>query len=167
MRIVQKLKSLTTGQNVNTVDKLNERTYLSKEAYTEETLTPTSPSVRIERTVTRSEVEKAKEDLQILCVERDAIKSAVECINSENYEKPKANINKLAEKYGTYLNELQNVINTKKQLLNLYELERTQTDLIQLFNMQLDEINQKIEGVRADLELPPRKQTSIFYYYKS
>ena len=167
MGIVQKLKSLTTGQDANTEDKLNKETYHSEEVDTEETSTPTGPSVRIERTVTRSEVEKAKEDLQVLCVERDAIKSAVECINAENHEKPKANVNKLAEKYRTYLNELQNVINTKKQLLNLYELERTQTDLIQLFNIQLDEIKQKIEDVRVDLELPPSKQTSIFYYYKS
>jgi septation ring formation regulator EzrA len=167
MGLVQKLKSFSTGQHVKAEDKRGEEAYNSEESVIQETLNPTSPSVRLERTITRSEVEKAKEELQVLSVERDAIKSAVEHINAENYQKTKANVNELAEKYKAYLNQLEKKINDRKQLLNLYELEKTQTDIIQLFNTQLEEINQKIESVRTTLDLPLQKQTSIFYYYKS
>lgn len=167
MGLVQKLKSFSTGQQVKAEDERGKEEYANEKSVIEETVTPISPSVRMERTITRSEVEKAREELQILSVERDAIESAVEHIKAENYKKIRANVNELAEKYKTYLNQLEKKINDRKQLLNLYELEKTQTDIIQLFNTQLEEINQKIESVRTDLDLPLQKQTSIFYYYKS
>jgi len=167
MGLVQKLKSFSTGQYVETEDKRYKEKYTHKESVIEETVTPTSPSVRMERTITRSEFEKAKEELHVLTIERDAIESAVEHIKAENYKKTIANVNELAEKYKTYLNQLEKKINDRKQLLNLYELEKTQTDIIQLFNTQLEEINQKIESVRTALDMPLQKQTSIFYYYKS
>jgi hypothetical protein len=166
MGLVQKLKSFGTAENVKSEDELDKEAS-NEPSVIEETVTPTSPSVRMERTITRSEVDKAKEELHVLAVERDAIKSAIEQIKAENNKKTKDNVNELEEKYKTYLNQIERNINDRKRLLNLYELEKAQTDIIQLFNAQLEEINKKIESVRASLDLPLQKQTSIFYYYKS
>lgn len=178
MELAQKLKSLTKGQEEAAEEIPFEDESIEK-ASSEEVVVntdlddekaPTSPSVRMDRSVSKSDVEQAKADLHVLCLERDAVKLAVQHISeSQLHQKNNARASRgqLAERYKTHLNILEREIRNKELLLNLYNLEKTQTELIQIFNMQLDEINQKIESVRNALDLAPQKQTSIFYYYKS
>ena len=143
-------KEKNTGTNRET---------LVKEA--ENKATPTPP-IRAMKTVPSSQVNQAKEDLRILSLEKEIVGFALTRLYEAEADGKitKEDQVKLLEKYGTEMKQLDKQITSKEMIVKLYELEGTQSELIQLFNNRLDEINQEIKTIRGSLELEPLEEMS-------
>jgi hypothetical protein len=143
-------KEKNTGTNRET---------LVKEA--ENKATPTPP-IRAMKTVPSSQVNQAKEDLRILSLEKEIVGFALTRLYEAEADGKitKDDQVKLLEKYGTEMKQLDKQITSKELIVKLYELEGTQSELIQLFNNRLDEINQEIKTIRGSLELEPLEEMS-------
>ena len=121
--------------------------------------TPTPP-IRAMKTVPSSQVNQAKEDLRILSLEKEIVGFALTRLYEAEADGKitKDDQVKLLEKYGTEMKQLDKQITSKEMIVKLYELEGTQSELIQLFNNRLDEINQEIKTIRGSLELEPMEE---------
>jgi hypothetical protein len=121
--------------------------------------TPTPP-IRAMKTVPSSQVNQAKEDLRILSLEKEIVGFALTRLYEAEADGKitKDDQVKLLEKYGTEMKQLDKQITSKELIVKLYELEGTQSELIQLFNNRLDEINQEIKTIRGSLELEPLEE---------
>ena len=120
---------------------------------------PTTP-LRAMKSVPSSQVNQAKEDLRILSLEKEIVGFALTRLYEAEADGKitKDDQVKLLEKYGTEMKQLDKQITSKEMIVKLYELEGTQSELIQLFNNRLDEINQEIKTIRGSLELEPMEE---------
>lgn len=120
-----------------------------------------SPSLRGGRSVPSSQVNQAKEELRILSLEKEIVGFALTRLYEAEADGKitKEDQVKLLDKYGTEMKQLDKQITTKEMIVKLYELEGTQSELIQLFNNRLDEINQEIKTIRGTLGLEPMEET--------
>lgn len=118
------------------------------------------PPIRVMKTVPSSQVGQAKEDLRILSLEKEIVGFALTRLYEAEADGKitKDDQVKLLEKYGTEMKQLDKQITSKEMIVKLYELEGTQSELIQLFNNRLDEINQEIKTIRGALELEPLEE---------
>ena len=118
------------------------------------------PPIRGMKTVPSSQVNQAKEDLRILSLEKEIVGFALTRLYEAEADGKitKDDQVKLLEKYGTEMKQLDKQITSKEMIVKLYELEGTQSELIQLFNNRLDEINQEIKTIRGSLELEPLEE---------
>jgi hypothetical protein len=116
-----------------------------------------TPSIRVKRSVPSSQVNQAKEELRILSLEKEIVGFALTRLYEAEADGKitKEDQVKLLEKYGTEMKQLDKQITTKEMIVKLYELEGTQSELIQLFNNRLDEINREIKTIRGSLGLEP------------
>jgi len=128
----------------------------------EEAENKTAPTIplRAVKSVPSSQVNQAKEDLRILILEKEIVGFALTRLYEAEADGKitKDDQVKLLEKYGTEMKQLDKQITSKEMIVKLYELEGTQSELIQLFNNRLDEINQEIKTIRGSLELEPMEE---------
>ena len=119
------------------------------------------PSLRVGRAVPSSQVNQAKEELRILSLEKEIVGFALTRLYEAEADGKitKEDQVKLLDKYGTEMKQLDKQITTKEMIVKLYELEGTQSELIQLFNNRLDEINREIKTIRGTLGLEPMEET--------
>ena len=122
-----------------------------------------TPPLKAVKSVPSSQVNQAKEDLRILSLEKEIVGFALNRLYEAEADGKitKDDQVKLLEKYGTEMKQLDKQITSKEMIVKLYELEGTQSELIQLFNNRLEEINLEIKTIRGSLELEPMEETSL------
>ena len=111
-----------------------------------------------QRTVTPFDAQKSKKELRLLDVEREILSFGIRRIY-EAHAEGKIDENerdRLARNYKQQMREIKDSITEKESVVALHQLEGMQEDLIKLFNNKFDEINQKIGGLRTNLNITPK-----------
>ena len=113
------------------------------------------------RTVTPFDAQKSKKELRILDVEREILSFGIRRIYEAQAEGKidDKERERLAQNYKARMREIKDSITEKESVVALHELEGMQDDLIKLFNDRFDEINQKIGGLRVNLNITPKPVT--------
>jgi hypothetical protein len=137
----------------------------------EPTPAPTSPSMTklepfpipdtIRKTVTDSDIAKARNKLRIANLERDIIGDALAKIY-EAEAKGTINEPEKNQMIQPYKNDLKRVdaeIDTYKKTVDLYELETAKEDLFKRFQETFLDIQARIEKIRPSLNLPTPTET--------
>ncbi len=111
-----------------------------------------------QRTVTPFDAQKSKKDLRLLDVEREILSFGIRRIYEAHAEGKidEKERDRLARDYKQQMREIKDSITEKESVVALHELESMQEDLIKLFNNRFDEINQKIGGLRTNLNITPK-----------
>jgi len=111
-----------------------------------------------QRTVTPFDAQKSKKELRLLDVEREILSFGIRRIYEAHAEGKidEKERDRLARDYKQQMREIRDSITEKESVVALHELESMQEDLIKLFNNRFDEINQKIGGLRTNLNITPK-----------
>lgn len=126
-----------------------------------------SSNIAAEGEVPHSRVNKAKEDLQILNIEKTIADQIVELVtNRLNEAKKEGQISndvqtRVLERYVTDVVALEKKINQKEKIVSLYKLEKTQNSLIQSFNKKLEELNKEILDIRTSLGIEHKDELKM------
>ena len=96
-------------------------------------------------------VETAKEDLRILKIEREIVAFALSRFDVAEAEGKITQEDRvyLLEKYSQEMQKLEKTIKRKELIIRLHDLENTQTNLIQMFQKKLDELNKDIKQIQS------------------
>ena len=115
-----------------------------------------------DRTVTPFDAQKSKKQLRILDVEREILSFGIRRIYEAQAEGKidEKERDSLAQNYKSRMREIKDSITEKESIVALHQLESMQDDLIKLFNDRFDEINKKIGGLRVNLDIKPKPETS-------
>jgi hypothetical protein len=113
-----------------------------------------------ERTITAFDAQQSQKQLKLLDVERDILSFGIRRIYEAHAEGKidEKERDRLAEDYKVRMREVRDSITEKESVVALHQLESMQDDLIKLFNERFDEINQKIGGLRVNLNITPKPQ---------
>ncbi|MGP3667969.1 MAG: hypothetical protein ACKD6N_04495 [Candidatus Bathyarchaeota archaeon] len=116
-------------------------------------------SIKVEKSLTREEYEKIKNELKILNLEREILSESLTRIyeaaaEGRITEEEKV---KLLAKYEGQISKLNDTIEHNQRIVSLYELEETRVELVKMFTEKFMEINNKIEEVRKKLGLTPKE----------
>jgi hypothetical protein len=115
-----------------------------------------------DRTVTPFDAQKSKKQLRILDVEREILSFGIRRIYEAQAEGKidEKERDSLAQNYKSRMREIKDSITEKESIVALHQLESMQDDLIKLFNDRFDEINKKIGGLRVNLDIKPKPETT-------
>ena len=111
------------------------------------------------RAVTEADLQRAREDLKLLSVERDIVSAALTTI----YEAEAKGIltenerNQLLGRYKDDLKRLEQKIAEEQKIIDLYELEKAREELLKNFSAKISEIDSKINALRPALGLTPSR----------
>jgi hypothetical protein len=117
----------------------------------------------IRKTVTESDIAKARNRLRVANLERDIIGDALTKI----YEaEAKGTINEpeknqMLQPYKNDLKRVDGEIDTYKKTVDLYELEAAKEDLFKRFQETFLDIQARIEKIRPSLNLPASNETKL------
>jgi len=109
------------------------------------------------RTVTEADLQRAREDMKLLSVERDVVSAALTTI----YEAEAKGVlteserNRLLGRYKDDLKRVEEKIAEEQNIIDLYELEKAREDLLKSFSAKMSEIDSKINALRPVLGLTP------------
>jgi hypothetical protein len=105
-------------------------------------------------------VEAAKEDLRILKIEKEIVAFALSRFDAAEAEGKITQEDRvyLLEKYSQEMQKLEKQIKRKELLIRLHDLENTQTNLIQMFQEKLDELNRNIKQIHSSLQIPSEQR---------
>jgi len=112
----------------------------------------------IERSVTEEEVTRAKNELRVLDVEKEILSYAL----TRLYEAEaggKLSVEErdsLADRYRENLERVEERLTHDEATIQLYELEKTQTDLVKMFYEKFDEMNRRIAEFRVRVGVTPK-----------
>jgi hypothetical protein len=114
--------------------------------------------IKGEKTVTAFDAQKSKNELRLLDVEQEILSYGIRRIYEAQAEGKLSDKERemLARDYKKRMREIKNSIDENQSVVALHELESMQDNLIKLFNERFDEINQKIGGLRTNLDLKPK-----------
>ncbi|RLI20821.1 hypothetical protein DRO54_05250 [Candidatus Bathyarchaeota archaeon] len=117
-------------------------------------------SFRVGRSVSVDQVEKAREELRILELEREILSDAIRKLYEAHAEGKisEAERDKLLAHYRERMLTIKEAIDKNQSIVALHELEAMQEDLIKLFNERFDELNRKIEELRTKVQVAPIKE---------
>ena len=110
-----------------------------------------------ERTITNFDAKKSRNELRLLDVEREILSYGIRRLYEAQAE-GKINENErdhLAQGYKHRMFEIKDSVSKNESVVALHELESMQDRLIKLFNDRFDEINNKIKGLRVNLDIKP------------
>jgi len=109
------------------------------------------------RSVTQERVKEASERLRILNLEREILSYAIRRLYEAHAEGriTEEERDRLAERYKEELKQIREEITRSESIITLDELERMQEDLLKLFAERFDELNRKIEDLRAISNIRP------------
>jgi hypothetical protein len=112
------------------------------------------------RTVTNFDAQKSQKELSLLDVEQEIVSFGIRRIYEAQAEGKitEEERERLAKEYKMRMNEIKESINENESVVALHELESMQENLIKLFNDRFDEINQKIGGLRGNLNIQPKPE---------
>ncbi len=109
------------------------------------------------RTVSEADLQRAREDLKLLSVERDIVSAALTTI----YEAEAKGIltenerTRLLGRYKDDLKRLEQKIAEEQKIIDLYELEKAREDLLKNFSAKISEIDSKINALRPAPGIAP------------
>lgn len=117
-------------------------------------------SFKVGRSVSLNQVEKAKEELRILELEREILSDAIRKLYEAHAEGKisEAERDKLLAHYRDRMLSVKEAIEKNQSVVALHELEAMQEDLIKLFNERFNELSKKIEELRARVQVLPVKE---------
>jgi hypothetical protein len=122
-----------------------------------------SPTLETPPTTSVEAVEKAREALKVLRLERQIIGSAVTTIY-ESHSKggiSQAERDRLLEKYKVDLKRLEKEIEENQQVVDLHDLEVEREEAIRSFNAKLAEIDAKLRNLKSGSPIQkPAKEAS-------
>jgi hypothetical protein len=103
--------------------------------------------------ITETTIEAVKEDLRILKIEKEIVGFALSRFDAAEAEGKITKDDRvhLLEKYSEEMQKLEKKIKRKELVIRLYDLENTQTSLIQMFQDKLDELNSDIKQIQSSL----------------
>ncbi len=107
----------------------------------------------MKKTVTESDVSKARERLRVTSLERDIVGDALTKIYEAEAKGQitEAERNQLAQRYKVDLKRVDGEIDTHKKLVDLHELESAKEDLLKSFNEKLMEIDARINQIKPSI----------------
>ena len=117
----------------------------------------------MKRTVTGSDVSKARERLRVASLERDIIGDALTKI----YEaESKGQIteterNQLVQRYKVDLKRVGAEVDTHKKVVDLHELESAKEDLLKSFHEKLMEIDLRINQIKPSIPQQPAQEVKV------
>jgi len=119
-------------------------------------------ALKVERSVSRTEADKAREELRILELEREILGDAIRRLYEAHAEGKitEEERDRLASHYKERMLTVKDAISKNESIVALHELEAMQEDLIKLFNERFDELNRKIEELRTRVQIKPVKEIS-------
>jgi hypothetical protein len=117
-------------------------------------LTPTTFEPR-QATSTES-VQKARETLKVLKLERQILGSAVTTIYEAHSKGEISEVerDRMLEKYKVDLKRLESGIADNQKIVDLYDLEVERNEIIKGFNAKLEEIDAKLRGLKSNSPTP-------------
>lgn len=120
----------------------------------------TNLPLKIKRSVSTYEVKMKNEELNILNVERNIVSFALTHLYESEAEGKisEDQRNALVEKYSTMMRALEKNIEKTRLVVDLYEFESTQAELLENFYDRFQEINGKVEGYREQLGLKDKNE---------
>jgi hypothetical protein len=100
-------------------------------------------------------VEAAQEDLRILKIEKEILAFALSRFDAAEAEGRITQEDRvyLLEKYSQEMQKLEKTVKRKELIIRLHDLENTQTNLIQMFQKKLDELNRDIQQIQSSLQI--------------
>src|SRR3989337_2367873 len=107
----------------------------------------------MKKTVTDSDVSKARERLRVTSLERDIVGDALTKIYEAEAKGQitEAERNQLAQRYKVDLKRVDGEIDTHKKVVDLHELESAKEDLLKSFNEKLMEIDARINQIKPSI----------------
>ena len=111
--------------------------------------------MRAERTITEDEATKAREELRVLGVEKDIMDYALTHLYEAHAEGnlTDAERDRLASRYREDKKRVESKATYDESVIGLHQLEKTQAELISMFQDKFDEINRKIGDFRSQLNV--------------
>jgi hypothetical protein len=109
------------------------------------------PEVDLSRTTSKEQVDRARETLKVLKLEKQIIGSAVATIYESHTKGLISTIerDRLLQKYKIDLGGLDKTIDENQRVVDLYDLEMTREELVKNFKTKLTEIDARIKNLRS------------------
>jgi len=120
-------------------------------------------ALKTERTVTIDEAKKAKDELKTLDLEREILSFAIRRLYEAQAEGKitEDERERLAQWYKSRMMEVRDTISRSESVVALHELETMQEDLVKLFSQRFDELSNKVEDMRTQLQLKPVEEEEL------
>lgn len=115
------------------------------------------PLFKIEHSVASSDVKVAKDNLRMMEVEQEILSHAIRRLYEieADGEINKSERDRLATRYKERMIQIKNLIQHDQSVLALYNLERVQADLMDMFSKHLGDLNNRIGELKAHLGMEP------------
>jgi len=119
--------------------------------------------LKTQRTVTPEEVEKAREKLKTLDIEREILSYAIRRLYEAHAEGKitEEERERLAARYKSRMMKVRDTLSRSESVVALHELEAMQEDLVKLFSERFDDLSKKVEEMRTKLEIEPIKEVPL------
>jgi len=111
--------------------------------------------MRVERSITENEAVKAREELRILGVEKEIVDYALTHLYEAHAEGKLSDVerDRLVSRYQVDKKRVESKLTYDESVIGLHELERTQAELVSMFQNKFEEINRKIGEFRSQLNV--------------
>lgn len=120
-------------------------------------------ALKTEHTITVDDAKKAKDELKTLDLEREILSFAIRRLYEAQAEGKitEEERERLAQWYKSRMMEVRDTIARSESVVALHELETMQEDLVKLFSERFDELSNKVEEMRVQLELKPAEEEML------
>lgn len=120
-------------------------------------------ALKTERTITIDDAKKAKDELKTLDLEREILSFAIRRLYEAQAEGKitEEERERLAQWYKSRMMEVRDTIARSESVVALHELESMQEDLVKLFSERFDELGNKVEEMRTQLQLKPIEEETL------
>jgi len=120
-------------------------------------------ALKTERTITVDDAKKAKDELKTLDLEREILSFAIRRLYEAQAEGKitEEERERLAQWYKSRMMEVRDTIARSESVVALHELETMQEDLVKLFSERFDELSNKVEEMRTQLQLKPVEEETL------
>lgn len=118
---------------------------------------------RIERSISREDATRAREELRTLDLEREILSGAIRRLYEAHAEGKitEEERERIAQTYKSRIMTVKEAISKDESLVALHELEAMQEDLMKLFSERFDELSTKVDELRSTVEVKPIKEIAI------
>ncbi|RLG91777.1 MAG: hypothetical protein DRO36_03475 [Candidatus Hecatellales archaeon] len=120
-------------------------------------------SLKIEKSFTVEDVNRARSELRVSSVEKEILSESLTRLYeaaAEGRITPEER-DRLVAKYREQLSKIDSVLDYNQKLISLYELEEARAELIKMFQEKFYEVNKKIEEIRRKIGLTPKKVAEV------
>ncbi|RJX16567.1 hypothetical protein CW703_00535 [Candidatus Bathyarchaeota archaeon] len=119
--------------------------------------------LKVEKSFTREDVEKARSELRVSSVEKEILSESLTRLYeaaAEGRITPEER-DRLVAKYREQLSKIDSVLDYNQKIISLYELEETRAELVKMFQEKFKEINLKIDEIRRKLGVAPKQVVEV------